>query len=581
MLKPTLPDLPSGPWRFDAKPRTGSLSELSKFEPRHLFKNDFLSYCKILGIFPHPCILPTDLPILVPTTQRPSAKIAARRRATIHSDDAVSLSARLDVQEEKEDGGITFDFTPKTDLIIKNTLMGKADTFALCAALRSSTTIYSLTFYGAALTVQQIYELADALPYTSIKTLSIECNALDGPDEDTSIKQQNEPKEEGDSSVQFVKLPTRTRSSVWSYLCKRYSCLERLSLRGNKLGMQEALHLGGALALNADLRELSLSNNDLGDEGARLLSLGLRENRALMSLSLAFNNLSVIGAAAIVRALLPTYTLSTDELDERIRFEDETISNLLSEIRLIPLQPGKELVSVNPKIKVMEEDLTAAIANEESAKAAIPPPPSGKNKPDPRTTELEAIAAAATAAVHAAEEALKDEKEKVVRPSFPPLLPSISLTLADENSPKLIRGEGNLHVRALDIVNNPAIGVSGLSELASLLTEPYVGSVSSILSDAQTQQNETERKDSSPMKSQTEGVVQESKEMSEISSSSKTTLNTGINEDKTAVDGLRVVAAYFTACVGDRRQLPPIVRSEIENAVHSVHFFRPQCTLLV
>lgn len=581
---PLLPDLPPGPWRYDAKPRAGSVAEVSSFEPRHLFKNDFLSYCKILGIFPHPRILPTEASMLVPTTQRPSAKIAARRRATIHSDDAASLSLRMNehVPEQKEDGGVSFDFTPKDDIIIKNTLVGTADSLALCSALRASTSIHTLTFYGACLSVHQIYELADALPSTSVKTLSIECNALDGPEEDDSIKQQSEPKEINDEnrSTEYVKLPTRTKSSVWAQLCKRFSPLVRLSLRGNKLGSLEASHIGGALAMNVDLLELTLSNNELGDEGAQLIALGLRENRALQSISFAHNNLSVTGAAAIVRALLPTYTLSPDELEDRRRFEEETISKLVSEVRLFPLQPGKVLISLNPLIKVMKEKLAAAIAIEEAAKAAIPPPPTGKNKPDPRAAELEAAAAAASSAVKAAEEALNAETSKVVSPSFPALLPLVSINPDDENSPKLIRGEGNLHVHALDIVNNPGIGVSGLSELASLLTEPYVGSVSSILSDVQP--NNSESKEGSALQ-QNEG------DALPTASSAASQVNEGESKESTDVspetkhkaEGLRVVAAYFTACAGDRRQLPPAVRSEIENAVHSVHFFRPQCTLLV
>ena len=185
----------------------------------------------------------------------------------------------------------------------------------------------------------------------------------------------------------------------------------------------------------------------------------------------------------------------------------------------------------------------------------------------------------------AAEEALKEETSKVVRPSFPALLPPVSLVPDDENAPKLIRGEGNLHVHSLDIVNNPAIGVSGLSELASILTEPYVGSES----DAQTSNGERKEgdmfqnegdtapthKNGNHLKEPEEG---ESKEMTTKDVSDTSSLP---ESKHAAVKGLRVVAAYFTACANDRRQLPPAVRSEIENAVHSVHFFRPQCTLLV
>ena len=50
----TLPDLPPGPWRAAAPMRAGALAEARAFEPRRLFANDFLSYCKLFGIVPHP-----------------------------------------------------------------------------------------------------------------------------------------------------------------------------------------------------------------------------------------------------------------------------------------------------------------------------------------------------------------------------------------------------------------------------------------------------------------------------------------------------------------------------------------------
>ena len=50
-----LPDLVAGPWVASAAPvREELLAAVADFSPRGTFKNDFLSYCKLLGVFPHP-----------------------------------------------------------------------------------------------------------------------------------------------------------------------------------------------------------------------------------------------------------------------------------------------------------------------------------------------------------------------------------------------------------------------------------------------------------------------------------------------------------------------------------------------
>jgi hypothetical protein len=50
-----LPDLVPGPWLPSAAPaREELLGAVADFRPRGAFKNDFLSYCKLLGVFPHP-----------------------------------------------------------------------------------------------------------------------------------------------------------------------------------------------------------------------------------------------------------------------------------------------------------------------------------------------------------------------------------------------------------------------------------------------------------------------------------------------------------------------------------------------
>ena len=85
-LPPTLPDLPAGSWLAAASPRRGAEEQLASFAPRGLFKNDLLSYCKLLGVFPHPQLLPAEASLLVPSTMRPSAKLAERRRAALRAE---------------------------------------------------------------------------------------------------------------------------------------------------------------------------------------------------------------------------------------------------------------------------------------------------------------------------------------------------------------------------------------------------------------------------------------------------------------------------------------------------------------
>jgi hypothetical protein len=38
--------------------RAELLAAVADFAPRGTFKNDFLSYCKLLGVFPHPQSVP-------------------------------------------------------------------------------------------------------------------------------------------------------------------------------------------------------------------------------------------------------------------------------------------------------------------------------------------------------------------------------------------------------------------------------------------------------------------------------------------------------------------------------------------
>lgn len=224
LLHPTLPDLPKKIWSYDQEPNLSNLSLkntseltinllLGKFLPRKLFKNDYLSYCKLLGIRPHPSILPIEHSVDGSTVVLPSMKLANRRQqryggsnsssstTTTHDvkdtpTSAVatnSSSSTPSVHHDEHDTSAVpheepeyFNFSFIKDIIIKQILFGNMDMFALTMALRTSTTIVSLNFTKANLTTKQLFLLADTLPFTTITSLTIDDNVL-SEDSGTSL----------------------------------------------------------------------------------------------------------------------------------------------------------------------------------------------------------------------------------------------------------------------------------------------------------------------------------------------------------------------------------------------------------
>ncbi len=358
-----------------------------------------------------------------------------------------------DEGDEGEDGAVLFDWAPTQHLVVKNTLFGGADLVAACWALRACATVHTLTLHAAGLSARQLYELADALPRTALRTVSVEFNPLPvllgrGGNDDGDIAQPVDaaaaeavaaaarltaataeaggaPADAAGGGVAGGKaaphpMPRRTRAGAWAHLCKRFSPLARLSLRGNQIGPAEAGCLGEALALNDRLLELVLSHNRVLDAGAELFAVGLRENRSLRMLALAQNGIGAAGAGALAAALAATFPLTADEAAARDALSERVAADLEAEMRLFPPRAGGEPPIENPAAAVTAAAAAAATAAAAAAAAAVPPPPAKGAKPDPRAGELAAAAEAAKSAAEAAVAAAAAEAARVMRLGFPP-----------------------------------------------------------------------------------------------------------------------------------------------------------------
>lgn len=177
-----LPDLPSsGLWAVDAEPTRGSvaLEEFALYTPKGLFRNDYLAYCKILGIWPHPRLLPYEADIDLPSESKSAVQTPTWRRAGTGDGKA---------GEDDDHGGASesarqryFDFSIVSEVAVRGARVGMWDLVALCAALRTAGHVDTLVFQNAGLSAPQVCEIARVVPFTSVRTLGVEFNPLDDP----------------------------------------------------------------------------------------------------------------------------------------------------------------------------------------------------------------------------------------------------------------------------------------------------------------------------------------------------------------------------------------------------------------
>lgn len=235
-----------------------------------------------------------------------------------------------------------------------------------------------------------------------------------------------------------VTLPTRSRTRAWAQFMKRFSPLKRVSLRGNKIGPEEAEAICHSLSLNNTLQVLVLSHNRIGDAGLSSIAAGLRENSALASIAIADNGIT-FEAIPVLSQLLNGYQLNTIEHDARKAMETSLISELSAEIERLGYGACVASLAPNSAASVSE-----AVAGQLAFRALKPiplpeePVPAPAPAPAPKGGKPPASATAAPAVVQ--KQRLPDEA-------------------AFEASPNT-----SLHI--LDICNNPQISPEGLLALS-------------------------------------------------------------------------------------------------------------------
>jgi len=278
------------------------------YRVKGLFRNDLYAFCKQLGAQMHSQLLPSAEP--------PAA-------ADSHSIIPEPSWMRSDAKEADEDmGRVThepgarpnhaFDFTVCEEVRVVSIPI-QPDTFtAFIAALKASSHTTKVSLHNAALTVDQLHELAKVLAHTQITELCIESNPiLDAliPQPDAAAPPVVESAgavsgattaRAGKAGAAVSELPAAVEAAprpprfwhVWSLFLRRGLPLRKLVLRGNNLGALDARWMAEALCLNGSCAELVLSDNPLGDEGVAALCTGLRENRSLRTLSIANTGMS-------------------------------------------------------------------------------------------------------------------------------------------------------------------------------------------------------------------------------------------------------------------------------------------------
>jgi len=482
------------------------------YAPLGFFSNDYLAYCKLMRLRPHPQLLPQLPAVVPPKADLPSSRLVARRAAA-RPGSSSPREPQLALDEEEPR---LFDLCARETLTVRGMLLGTADLSAALPALKHASHVGALVLSRAGLSTASVIALALALPSTTVRDLVLEGNSLEEEGAEASVRIRfplpsgcaplpaeiypdlssaaktgggaeapaaEEAAAAGAGSrrrssvgmtgagVQWYYLPGPSRARAWSLLASRLQRLKRLSLRGNGLGHAEAAAIGDALALNRDLEFLSLSMNPgLGDEGAAALAAGLRENRGRLTyLCLAGTGMGDVGVVALSAALGTGAAADGPALVARAAWEARIVGDLVTDINALGFRE-QQLAGVR-------EEAGAAVASPASV-------PAGKGG-------AAAPAKGGKAAAPAGKEPVAPTAEVSAHPDaefFAAFrLPSVHPVAHEGGGSWSGTLPANGCVQELDLCGNPGISVSALSALAAALmavkaAPPPAGSAFAILS---------------------------------------------------------------------------------------------------
>lgn len=283
---------PRAYWTYEAnEARRAELAEdkIKAYTPTQHFRRDFMAYCKLQGVVPHPCILP------------------------FHPDEeehAPELSA-----------AVQYDMTDVEHIKVKHWCLDTGSLFALCWALPHAPTMNELYLYDVHLNAQQLVILCTELPKSHVRVLHLDWNPID-PASVVPNSSNDLEKLPNDSEDEEVASADR----IFAKLIGEGSILTYLSLRGNGIMASGARAIAQGLRHNTTLESLNLFNNNLHDEGAIALAHALPFNKTLRSLSIANNHLSGHGALAMIHAITkyiapPSLLKELEESESRIQAE--------------------------------------------------------------------------------------------------------------------------------------------------------------------------------------------------------------------------------------------------------------------
>ncbi|KAF0688288.1 Aste57867_20158 [Aphanomyces stellatus] len=224
------------------------------FQPQKSFRKDYLNYCKLLHVTPHPKLCP-----------------------------------RLD-EEDKDLLNQSYDDADVDVINVGNWMLDTASLRVMTLALQYAPSVHTVQLFNVSLSVAQLRFVCEKFPAIStLKTLQLEWNAI------------TPPPDELDHTTCFASLLAPQASFT------------SLSLRANGITPAGTIAIAEMLKTNTKLIVLNLFSNLMQDEGATALSYALTENHTLLHLSVANNGITAQGCMALARGVTK-YILRDDQL---------------------------------------------------------------------------------------------------------------------------------------------------------------------------------------------------------------------------------------------------------------------------
>ncbi|KAH9120505.1 hypothetical protein LEN26_009204 [Aphanomyces euteiches] len=251
---------------------------MEKFATTKSFRKDYLGYCKLLKLAPHPKLCP-----------------------------------KLD-EEDKDLLHQSYDESDVDTIIVRNWMLDTPSTKLMTLALSTCASVHTIKLFNASLNAEQLAFVCNKIPtIPSIKTLHLEWNAIpviDGePDHTTCFARLLS----SESSLTSLSLRANgiTAAGTSSLSKKRRSRLQ--------VG---AVAIADMLKTNTKLLVLNLFRNDIQDDGTAAIAFALPTNSTLLHLSVANNGITSQGVLTLVQSLT-RYNLREEQVQQLSEMEPQ------------------------------------------------------------------------------------------------------------------------------------------------------------------------------------------------------------------------------------------------------------------